>query len=209
MRAPASFTCFTPPSAELTQTGAKLTEYRVDSVTPIRGPSDVVLDARVAPRAELWRLEQPGALAVPDAPFIGATQHLVYTDAETRRDLVRVSSPEPGPGQGSGPVAVLIPIQKSAEWWNLAQDERQQYLAQPARTAHVAIGRRYADRIYRRLYHARYLPRSEWDFLTYFEFRREDRTAFLELLEALRDPGQNPEWAFVERELEIWMIRPR
>lgn len=195
----ASFTCFTPsPSRQaLAESGAKLTSYHIDRVTPLRGAGV----ERVEPGQELWRIELPGQLAMRDAPFVGATQHLVYTDAETRRELVRVSAPE------SGPVAVLIPIQKSNEWWSLAQNERQAYFESSAQAGHIAIGKKYAARIYRRLYHARYLAHSEWDFLTYFEFPSEDQGAFLELLAALRDRAQNPEWVFVERELEIWMTR--
>lgn len=38
-------------------------------------------------------------------------------------------------------------------------------------------------------------------------FPRADAAAFAELLATLRDAEQNPEWAFVERELEIWMTK--
>ena len=57
----------------------------------------------------------------------------------------------------------------------------------------------------RRLYHARYLPGSEWDFLTYFEFTEKRAQQFRELVAALRDVKKNPEWKFVNREVEIWM----
>lgn len=148
----------------------------------------------------MWtRLEKPGALALPDAPFIGSTQHLVYTDAATRGELTQLS-------RGStGPIAVLIPICKSAAWWALAQEERQAHFSRGSQPGHTALGRPFAARIYRRLYHARYLPGSSWDFLTYFEFPESERPAFQELLGLLRDPEQNAEWGFVEREQEIWM----
>jgi hypothetical protein len=144
-------------------------------------------------------VEQPAAPALADAPFIGSTQHLLYTDSATRGELTQVSR------GSSGPVAVLIPICKSAAWWSLAQEERQAHFTRGGRPGHTALGRPFAARIYRRLYHARYLPGSSWDFLTYFEFPESERQSFRELLAALRDPEQNPEWAFVERELEIWM----
>ena len=149
---------------------------------------------------QAWsRLETPGALALPNAPFVGSTQHVVYTDAATRSELSQLSR------GSSGPVAVLIPIGKSPGWWALAQDERQAYFTRGRHPGHTALGRPFADRIYRRLYHARYLPGSVWDFLTYFEFPESERPAFRELLALLRDPEQNPEWSFVDRELEIWM----
>jgi hypothetical protein len=73
---------------------------------------------------------------------------------------------------------------------------------------HVQIGAGYVERIYRKLYHSRYAGASSpYDFLTYFEFREEDRRTFEELLAGLRDTERNPEWAYVESEFEIWMRR--
>ena len=174
-----------------------MTAYRVERVNPVRGAPASFVD----PLGPLWRVELAGQLPIPDAPFIGTTGHLVYTDAATRAELVAVSAAE------KGPHAVLIPICKSSEWWALSQDARQAYLDGSRATGHVAIGRNHAARIYRRLYHARYLPGSQWDFLTYFEFEGSDVGRFEELLTALRDPAQNPEWTFVDRETEIWLTR--
>jgi hypothetical protein len=196
-RSAPSFTCFLPsplPGA-LTAEGQIRTRYRVERAAAVRG-AEV---SSIEPGQLWWRLESGGNLAVPSAPFVGSTQHVVYTGAAERSDLTRVST---GP---LGPCAVLIPIRKSAAWWALAQDERQAMLAGGARSGHIPIGRPFAARIYRRLYHARYLPGSEWDFLTYFEFPESSTGTFRELLAMLRDPAQNPEWAYVDRELEIWM----
>lgn len=196
-RPAASFTCFFPRSASAIGSGSGVvrTEYELQAVLPVRGAP-----AAGAEAGQAWsRVEQPGAPALPEAPFLGSTQHLVYTDAATRSELTQVSR------GGSGPVAVLIPICKSAAWWALAQEERQAYFLPGRQPGHTALGRPFAARIYRRLYHARYLPGSSWDFLTYFEFPESERAAFRELLAILRDPAQNPEWAFVERELELWM----
>ncbi len=74
------------------------------------------------------------------------------------------------------------------------------------RIASTAIGLRYADRIYRKLYHSRYIhPPQGFDFLTYFEFPEDLAEDFRALLSNLRDPELNPEWAFVKREIEIWL----
>ena len=193
------FTSFTQDAgaAGLAHADVRVTAYQVDRVEVVVGsaPRDV------APGGRLWRLEAPGRLAVPDASFIGATTHVVYTDSATRADLVQISRGE------SGPVAVLIPIRKTGEWWALGSEARQAYVMQGSPHGHVAIGRRYAGRIYRRLYQARYLPGSEWDFLTYFEFPAGETQAFVELLGELRNVQHNPEWAFVDRETEIWMTR--
>ena len=172
------------------------TRYRVQEVNSIRGePPGTLVSGE-----EMVRIESPGSLALPSAPFIGVTQHVLYTSASSRLALSRVSRGE------AGPCAVLIPITKSANWWALAQDERQAFLRASA-PGHVEIGLEYAGEIYRRLYHARMLPGSEWDFLTYFEFPLEAAGRFKELLARLRDVRQNPEWGFVEREAELWMTK--
>jgi hypothetical protein len=198
-RTPPTFTCFTPRAAAtaLEASDVRVTGYEVDRLNAVRG----ALPSGVEPGRSLWRLEAAGRLPAPDAPFIAATTHVVYTDSVTRSDLARLSAPE------SGPTAVLIPIRKTAEWWALAREQRQAYVMEGAPHGHLAIGWRYAARIYRRLYQARYLPGSEWDFLTYFEFPAPETQAFCELLAELRDVGQNPEWGFVDREVEIWMTR--
>jgi hypothetical protein len=196
-RTPPVFTSFThdPDAPGLAPPDVRVNGYRIDRVQAVVGS---VPD--VAAGGRLWRLEAPGRLPVPDASFIGATSHVLYTSASTRAELTQISRGE------SGPVAVLIPIRKTGEWWALGSDERQAYVMQ-GRLGHLAIGRRYAARIYRRLYQARYLPGSQWDFLTYFEFPASEVAAFGELLSELRDTERNPEWAFVDRESEIWMTR--
>jgi hypothetical protein len=198
-RTPPAFTSFTQdaPAPGPAASDARVTGYELERMDAVRGA--LVPGIEVGRR--LWRLEAAGRLPVAGAPFIGATTHLVYTDSDVRSELLRISSPE------SGPVAVLIPIRKSAEWWGLAREQRQALVMGGAPHGHLAIGQRYAARIYRRLYHARYLPGSEWDFLTYFEFPRDTTAAFRELLAALRDVDRNPEWAFVDREIELWMTR--
>ena len=192
-----SFTCFLPLSTPAGHSGAGVlrTDYDLEAVLPIRGAAA----GGVEPGQAWSRVERPGSPARPDAPFIGVSQHVVYTDSATRAELGLVSR------ASTGPLAVLIPICKSAAWWALAQEERQAYFSRGSHPGHTALGRPFAARIYRRLYHARYLPGSSWDFLTYFEFPESEAQTFRELLAVLRDPEQNPEWAFVERELEIWM----
>lgn len=191
-----SFTCFVPTAFRPIPVEAGLLHaaYQLEEVVPVAGAP---LTGLVA--GQSWsRLERSGSPLWLDAPFIGSTQHLLYTDAATRADLTQLSR---GP---SGPWAVLIPIRKSAAWWALGQDERQAHFKPGAQPGHTALGRSFAARIYRRLYHARYLPDSPWDFLTYFEFPDAERNTFRELLGMLRDPRQNPEWSFVEREQELW-----
>lgn len=198
-RIPPVFTSFSQDASApgLAPPDVRVNAYQVERIQAVVGPRV----ADVAAGRRLWRLEAPGRLPLPDAPFIGATSHLMYTDSSTRAELTPISRAE------SGPVAVLIPIRKTAEWWALGSDERQAYVMQGSPHGHVAIGRRYAGQIYRRLYQARYLPGSQWDFLTYFEFPTSEIGAFAELVSELRSTAHNPEWAFVDRETEIWMTR--
>lgn len=192
-----SFTCFVPSQQRSIppDEGLLRTDYQLQAVVPITGEPLT----GVEPGQRWSRLERMGAPLWPDAPFVGSTQHLVYTSAATRAELTQLSR---GP---SGPMAVMIPIRKSAAWWALAQDERQAHFMPGRRPGHTALGRSFAGRIYRRLYHARYLSGSNWDFLTYFEFPEEESATFRELLGLLRDPEQNPEWSYVEREQELWL----
>ncbi len=192
------FTCFgAEPAgaarAELVAGNA----YDVERIEVVRGPGVPGIAAGMT----LWRLESKGQPIHPTASLIGTTQHQVYTELATRRALADASLVR------SGPIAVLIPIRKSPEWWALAQDERQAYFVQAAQAGHIALGQPYAGRIARRLYHSRYLPNSDWDFLTYFEFAKPDTGAFRDLLATLRDPTKNPEWGFVDREVEVWMTQ--
>lgn len=199
--------------------GGSVTRYLVGDVVQVRGASAAAAVPVVGSHVRRW--EGPALPALPDETpsatrearrppvfRVPATiQQLHYTGRDEREDL-RVKS-----SQGSGPCAVIIPIRKSEAWWAMAQDERQSFFAPSKRgRGHTAIGFPYADRIFRRLYHARYVapvaPGNEaWDFVTYFEFASSEEALFRALLAELRDPLSNPEWTFVEREMEIWTTR--
>jgi hypothetical protein len=180
--------------------GGRLNRYRVDAVDRRLGAPVRLLERG----ASLLRVEAPAPLSPLGRGFAaeGVVQHLNYTDADKRRQLAAISAGE------RGARAVLIPIAKSDAWWALAQDERARFFRRaPDRPGHVEIGTRYAPSIFRRLYQARYLPGSSWDFLTYFELADEDIAPFRQMLAELRDPTLNPEWSFVERETEIWLTK--
>ena len=97
--------------------------------------------------------------------------------------------------------AALIPIKKSAAWWELAQDERRAIFAE--RSHHITIGLKYVARIARRLYHG-YDLGEPFDFLTWFEYAPGDAEAFEELVGKLRE---TEEWTYVEREVDIRLAR--
>ena len=144
--------------------------------------------------------EPPGGF-----PLRGVVQHLHYTAGSERSELEKISLLEPD--RSAETMAVLIPIGKSPAWWRLSQDGRQVLFQKtPRHEGHLGIGRKYADRIFRRLYHTRYLdPSAPYDFLTYFEFDEVNAPDFRKMISELRDIKNNPEWLYVDFEYEIWM----
>ena len=67
----------------------------------------------------------------------------------------------------------------------------------------MGLGARYLPAIARPLVHGRDLG-AEFDFLTWFEFAEKDRGPFDELVQALR---VTEEWKYVEREVEVRLVR--
>lgn len=175
----------------------RIDRYRIEELRTLSGAPLAGLEVG----SELFRIETllgppPGA-----GELLGVTQHLGYQTAVERLELAPPSPP------GGDPHIVVIPISKSSAWWDLAHDQRNAVFRDHAPRGHVHVGRLYVSRIHRKLYHARYLPASGWDFITYFEFARERIADFRALVSGLRDTTQNPEWGYVERESEIWMKR--
>jgi len=194
-----TWVCFYPdPGSTRAPPGGKTRwdRYQIESISVLRGAEPTGIQEG----GWLVRTESEQEPTAKACELVGVTQHLTYTHAPERRELTGISAAE------SGPVAVLIPISKSAAWWALAQDERDAlFRGKRERPGHLAVGRGYASRVFRKLYHARYVPGSHWDFLTYFEFPKERADDFRALVAELRDPATNPEWEFVERETEIWL----
>jgi chlorite dismutase len=97
--------------------------------------------------------------------------------------------------------AALIPIRKTAAWWELAQDERRKIFEGQSR--HTATGLKYLPAIARRLYHCRDIG-EPFDFLTWFEYAPYHSDVFEELVNTLR---KTEEWRYVDREIDIRLIR--
>ncbi len=184
---------------------ARLNRYKVLDIIHVRGEAP----PNLAKRWSVVRVESPGEMAPylsnnQGIMFRGVTQHLQYTTDAQRQELDSHSLSELPPSENT--IAVLIPIGKSKEWWALGQDQRQAYFQRATEEGHTAIGLRYSDRVFRRLYHSRYLDSSaNYDFLTYFEFYDKYTGDFRKLLMELRDTARNPEWNYVNLEFEIWM----
>jgi chlorite dismutase len=128
----------------------------------------------------------------------GTAGHARYVERDEKLALAAVTPPLSRP---EATCAALIPIRKSAAWWDLAQDERRAVLE--ARSKHITIGLDYLPAVARRLYQARELG-EPFDFLTWFEYAPEHAQRFDELLSRLRS---TEEWSYVEREVDIRLTR--
>ena len=152
--------------------------------------TDVELRRRVAEIAEVTAFE--GAVRVPQ-----------YTSAEMYEFAYKNALP-----RASGRVqknVIIIPMNKSTEWWEKAALDRQTYFyphADPtgARVkGHARSAEPGVTTIFRKLYynpdgHSR---QDEWDFVTYFECADEHLATFDQICRTLRDIRQNPEWRYV------------
>ena len=98
-------------------------------------------------------------------------------------------------------MAALIPIRKTAAWWNLAQDERRNIFER--KSHHIAEGLKYLPAVARQLYPCRDIG-EPFDFLTWFEYASQHSEAFEELVRTLR---QTEEWEYVDREVDIRLVR--
>ena len=178
------------------------------------------IDAFIAGTTGAWRIRRTEAIAgtgldmashlrvvhgstggpFPDCTWLlrGAASHARYA---TRSELTRLAEVQPGLGRPEATMAVMIPISKSAPWWDLAQDERRAIFDESSH--HTQIGMDYLPAIARKLYHARDLDEA-FDFLTWFEFAPEHEGSFDRLLERLRS---TVEWKYVEREVEVRLLR--
>ena len=97
--------------------------------------------------------------------------------------------------------AALIAVRKSAEWWSLAAEDRQEIIE--ARTRQLGSRLRLLPALARRLLHGRDLG-EPFDVVTWFEYEPKDSRIFDELVVALRS---SIEWHFVEREIDIRLVR--
>ncbi|EKS35160.1 chlorite dismutase family protein [Afipia clevelandensis] len=153
-------------------------------------------------------LPQPQRIGVSQAGLIpsdptlwhltGVPSYVRYVERTEKTALV---SRQAGLGRLEATRAALIPIRKSAAWWDLTQDERREIFE--TKSHHIADSLKYLPAIARQLYHCRDLGQP-FDFLTWFEYAPEHSDAFEELVAHLR---QTAEWAYVEREFDIRLAR--
>jgi hypothetical protein len=110
------------------------------------------------------------------------------------------------------PNAFLVPMSKTAEWWNKHWLERHTYFlprydenAKMISEGHALAAAAGIPCLLRRTYRGESVPAPEgtYDFLNYFECADADVPTFHSVCANLRDVKKNPEWKFV-REGPAW-----
>lgn len=170
--------------------------WKVTSIARVKGET--------LPRVAALSVIASEAIALPLLPsqtawrLAGVASNLRYTEREEKDKLTAVQA---GLGRPEATHAALIPIRKSAAWWDLTQEERRKIFED--KSQHIAGTLKYLPAIARQLYHSRDLG-VPFDFLTWFEFAPEHDGLFDELLGVLR---ATEEWTYVEREVDVRVER--
>lgn len=139
---------------------------------------------------------------LPSADDLWVLQSFISNIRYSKRDEVTtLRAVQPALDRSEAISAVLIPIKKTVQWWEMAQDERRAIFEEESH--HTAVGLEYLPGVARRLLHCRDLG-EPFDFLTWFEFAPEHTKAFDELLLRMR---ASKEWEYVEREIEVRLER--
>jgi chlorite dismutase len=176
--------------------GGQSGAWQVTSILPVKGEA-------LAPVRSL-SIVRSAAIALPLLPsrtswrMAGVASHLRYVERAEQAQLAAVQA---GLGRPEATYAALIPIRKSSAWWELTQEERRQIFEY--KSHHIAATLKYLPAIARQLYHGRDLG-EPFDFLTWFEYAPEHTALFEDLVGELR---ATEEWAYVEREVDVRVIR--
>lgn len=124
----------------------------------------------------------------------GFASNVRYVERPEKTQLAAMQLPL---GRDGATCAALIPIRKSAAWWDMTQEERRAIFE--AKSHHIAESLKYLPVIARQLYHSRDIGQP-FDFLTWFEYPPQAAGDFEALVKTLR---ATEEWHYVEREVDI------
>lgn len=113
--------------------------------------------------------------------LVGLTKQRQYITAEKSPALDGELAARPYRGDAPR-FAIVVPVRKSADWWNMPEDKRREHIA-----VHTRESLPYLSSVKRKLYHATGL--GDLDFITYFE--TADLKAFHELAIALAGIEEN------------------
>ncbi len=166
--------------------GGNAGPWRIVSMSVVRGDA--------LPFAPRLSIVEDGVKGDAQWALRGVRSYVRYVERREKTELDRLSPPL---GRPEATRAALIPIRKSATWWEMPQDERRAIFED--RSRHIADSMKYLPAIARRLHHSRDLG-EPFDFLTWFEFAPEHAGVFEELVRMLR---ATEEWRFVEREVDV------
>lgn len=170
-------------------------QWRIQRVDEVIGES--------LPAAERLLVSEGAAASSGIWNLSGVTSNTRYAN---RNEVGQLRAMQEGLGRPLATRAALIPIRKTQNWWELAQDERRVIFEEQSK--HIAIGLEYLPGVARRLHHCRDLiangHHEPFDFLTWFEYAPGDSDAFEMLVQRLRE---TPEWRYVDREVDIRLIR--
>ena len=166
--------------------------WRVLAIRPVQG--DALPQAE---RVAVCRGDEPSPLE-PQWTLSGVISHIRYVERPEQQELTLKQAPL---GRSEATLAALIPIRKTAAWWNLTQEERRNFFE--GKSHHIAEGVRYLPSVARQLYHSRDIG-EPFDFLTWFEYAPQHSEEFEELVRTLR---QTEEWRHVDREIDIRLMR--
>jgi len=172
--------------------GGKSGMWRVLTIRPVQG--DVLPQAE---RIAVCRGDESSPLE-SQWTLSGVISNIRYVERPEQQELTLKQAPL---GRSEATMAALIPIRKTAAWWNLTQEERRSIFEK--KSHHIAEGVKYLPSIARQLYHGRDIG-EPFDFLTWFEYAPEYSEAFEELVRTLR---KTEEWRFVDREIDIRLMR--
>ena len=167
--------------------------WRIERISAVCGES-----LKQAERLAI--VENTADQAKSDSEWVlrGVTSNARYTN---RAELTTLVAIQAGLRRPEARCAALIPIRKTAAWWEMAQDERRAIFEEQSR--HIRIGLDYLPAVARRLHHCRELG-EEFDFLTWFEYAPDHAQAFEDMVARLRD---TPEWGYIDREVDIRLRR--
>lgn len=173
--------------------GGQQGPWRITQITPVVGAS-----LAHVPNLQVMQAPKQSLAYHGDWLLQGFTSNVRYAE---RHEITQLKARQEPLGRPEALMAALIPVKKNAAWWMLSQDERRSVFE--TQSNHTAIGLDYLPQIARQLHHSRDLG-EPFDFLTWFEFAPAHEADFNQLLKRLR---ASPEWAYVEREVDIRLVR--
>ncbi len=165
-------------------------------------------------RPRLQELEEELRRRIRDSAEVIALEGAMRTPRYSSPEMVHYAN-KGAPPRRSGRAsrnAIIVPIRKTAEWWEMSPLERHAYFyphvdqagACPVK-GHAMAAEKGIPALFRRVYHNPdgYQRPNEFDFVTYFECDDEALPVFDGVLQSLRAVDENPEWRYVQ-EGPIW-----